>query len=208
MTERGQLYVISAPSGAGKTTLVHRLIQRFPDLRFSVSYTTRPARSGEVDGRDYHFVSQEIFDDMAAGGEFLEFAQVFDHHYATGKEAVNTLLDAGTNVLLEIDWQGARQVRQNMPQACFIFIMPPSVEVLETRLRSRGTDSEAVIQRRFGDAISDMAHWQDFDHVIVNDDLDTAAAQLAGILAGEAAQTRVNDPLVERQIRAITGSPA
>ena len=204
MTQRGKLYVITAPSGAGKTTLVHELIGRMPQLTFSISFTTRPMRSGEVNGKDYHFVSEDEFNNMAAGGEFLEHAQVFDHHYATGRHAVESVLETGANVLLEIDWQGAAQVRANMPEACLIFILPPSLEELERRLRGRGTDTDEVIERRFGDAVSDMSHWKNFDHVIINEDLDRATDQLAAILDGGGQETAVDRPELRRRIEQIT----
>ena len=135
--DQGRLFVIAAPSGAGKTTLVHRLMDTDPTLRFSVSYTTRPKRRGEVNGRDYHFVEADAFQRMAADGEFLEHAVVFDHRYATSRRQVDQLLRSGNHVMLEIDWQGARQVRANMPEACTIFVLPPSLAQLEARLRGR-----------------------------------------------------------------------
>jgi guanylate kinase len=182
--DQGRLFVIAAPSGAGKTTLVHRLMDTDPALRFSVSYTTRPKRRGEVNGRDYHFVEADDFQRMAADGEFLEHAMVFDHRYATSRSQVDELLRGGNHVMLEIDWQGARQVRENMPEACTIFILPPSLAQLEARLRGRSTDPEAVIQRRLRDARSDMAHWAEFDYVVINDDLNAAVKTMQAIIAG------------------------
>lgn len=182
--DQGRLFVIAAPSGAGKTTLVHRLMDTDPALRFSVSYTTRPKRRGEVNGRDYHFVEADAFQRMAADGEFLEHAMVFDHRYATSRSQVDELLRGGNHVMLEIDWQGARQVRENMPEACTIFILPPSLAQLEARLRGRSTDPEAVIQRRLRDARSDMAHWAEFDYVVINDDLNAAVKTMQAIIAG------------------------
>ena len=149
--ERGRLWVIAAPSGAGKTSLVRALLERDPRLKFSISYTTRPRRSSEIEGRDYLFVDEQRFLEMVEQQAFLEHAQVFDHWYGTGADHVRDLLDAGWSVLLEIDWQGARQVRQRAPDSRSIFILPPSAAELERRLRGRGTDSEATIQRRLRD---------------------------------------------------------
>ena len=148
----GRLYVISAPSGAGKTTLVKALMEREPAIQFSVSYTTRKPRPNEVPGRDYHFVDSERFEQMIAAGEFLEHARVFDNCYGTGVRAVQEALSNGEQLLLEIDWQGARQVRKRLPEARSIFILPPSRGALEQRLKARSTDSEAVIERRLRDA--------------------------------------------------------
>ena len=184
LADQGRLFVIAAPSGAGKTTLVHRLMDTNPNLHFLVSYTTRPKRRGEVNGRDYHFVEADAFQRMAADGEFLEHAEVFDHRYATSRSQVDELLRGGNHVMLEIDWQGAQQVRTNMPEACTIFVLPPSLAQLEARLRGRSTDPEAVIQRRLRDARSDMAHWPEFDYVVVNDDLGAAVGTMQAIIAG------------------------
>jgi guanylate kinase len=178
----GRLYVVAAPSGAGKTTLVRALMQREPRLCFSVSYTTRAPRPNEVEGRDYHFVTQARFAEMAARGEFLEHARVFDNSYGTGLEAVQSALREGQLLLLEIDWQGARQVRTRLPAARSIFILPPTRAALEQRLRARSTDSEAVIQRRLRDAAEDLAHWSEFDYVVVNDDFERALADLQSIV--------------------------
>jgi guanylate kinase len=178
----GRLYVIAAPSGAGKTSLVKALMQREPRMRFSVSYTTRKARPNEVEGRDYHFVTQTEFQDMAARDEFLEHAQVYDNFYGTGLSAVQSALREGQLLLLEIDWQGARQVRARLPAARSIFILPPTRRALEERLRARSTDSEAVIQRRLQDAAHDLAHWTEFDFVVVNDRFEQALADLLSIV--------------------------
>lgn len=178
----GRLWVIAAPSGAGKTSLVRALLERDPRLRFSVSYTTRPPRKAEVDGRDYFFVDKERFLAMVRDDAFLEHAQVFDHWYGTGRDHVADLLRQGYSVLLEIDWQGARQVRERAPEAQSIFILPPSVAELERRLRGRKTDTEAVIQRRLQDARGDMTHWREFHHVVVNGEFESALAKLAAIV--------------------------
>jgi guanylate kinase len=181
---RGHLYVIAAPSGAGKTSLVKALMAREPGLRFSVSYTTRPRRPNEVDGRDYHFVSSEKFARMVAGGEFLEHARVFDNCYGTELAAITGALDQGAKLLLEIDWQGARQVRAQLPEARTIFILPPSRAALEERLKARSTDTAAVIRRRLQDSVGDLTHWPEFDYVVVNDRFDEALAGLRAIVTG------------------------
>ena len=186
--ERGKLVVISAPSGAGKTSLVRELLERVPSLEFSISYTTRPPRDTEIHGRDYFFVQPEEFAAMRARGDFLESASVFDNWYGTSRSVTESLLREGRSVLLEIDWQGAGQIRANAPEAVTIFILPPSAAELERRLRGRGTDPEPVIARRLADALGDMGHWSEFDYVVVNDDLQAAADALARILDGRGEQ--------------------
>jgi guanylate kinase len=188
----GGLFVISAPSGAGKTSLVKSLLERNPALTVSVSHTTRPRRPNEAEGREYWFVTPQEFQERLKRGEFLEYAQVFDNYYGTGKATVAALLAAGRDVILEIDWQGARQVRQSAPACTTIFILPPSRAALEVRLRNRRTDTDAVIERRLRDAVSDMSHYREFGYVVVNDDFDRARDQLESILAGEG-QTLVSD---------------
>lgn len=185
MSKRGKLFVIAAPSGAGKTSLVRALMQRMPHLRFSISYTTRKRRETEQEGRDYFFVERAVFDRMVEQGEFLEHAQVFDNCYGTARAQVESILERGDNVLLEIDWQGARQVRRSLPECRTIFILPPSREALEQRLRGRKTDSEEVIARRLRDSIADMSHWNEFDYVVVNDDFERATRDLEAITSGE-----------------------
>jgi guanylate kinase len=187
---RGRLFVIAAPSGAGKTSLVRSLMEREPGLRFSVSYTTRPPRPTERPGHDYFFVDRGEFERMVANGEFLEHARVFDNYYGTARRQVEKALAAGQDLILEIDWQGAAQVRGALPECISIFILPPSRPELERRLRGRGTDAEEVIQRRLRDAASDMTHWREFDHVVVNDDFEQALADLQAIVAGQGAGTR------------------
>jgi guanylate kinase len=178
----GRLYVVAAPSGAGKTSLVKALMERESRLRFSVSYTTRKPRANEIDGRDYHFVTPGRFDEMAARGEFLEHAKVFDNFYGTSLGAVRDALAKGQLLLLEIDWQGARQVRAALPGARSIFILPPTRQALELRLKARSTDSEAVIRRRLRDARRDIAHWTEFDYVVINDRFEQAVADLHAIV--------------------------
>ena len=188
--QRGKLFVIAAPSGAGKTSLVRALMQRMPALRFSISYTTRKPREIERPGHDYHFVTREEFERMVADGEFLEYARVFDNYYGTSREQVESLLAAGDNVLLEIDWQGAQQIRRAMPECRTIFVLPPSQAALEQRLRGRKTDTDEVIARRLRDSIADMSHWSEFDYVVVNDDFERAADELEAIVRGSGEHLR------------------
>jgi guanylate kinase len=197
------LFVIAAPSGAGKTTLVKALVRRNPSLRFSISYTTRERRPTEEDGRDYFFVSPEKFAALRDKGELLESALVFGNHYGTSRSQVEQHLADGHNVILEIDWQGAAQVRESMPDCVSIFILPPSRPELERRLRGRRTDSEEVIERRLNDALGDMSHWNEFDFAIINDDLDTAVAELEGVLAGRGRNNRVDEPELAERIKNI-----
>jgi guanylate kinase len=202
---RGRLFVIGAPSGAGKTSLVRALMEREPGLRFSISYTTRPQRPTEEHGRDYFFVGRDAFERMVAGGEFLEHARVFDNYYGTARRQVEEALAAGQDLILEIDWQGAAQVRAALPECISIFILPPSRPELERRLRGRGTDAEEVIQRRLRDAASDMTHWRDFDHVVVNDEFATALGQLQEIVAGRGEATQRERAGLDELAAALTG---
>jgi guanylate kinase len=178
---KGVLYIVSAPSGAGKTSLVKALLKTDPAIRLSVSYTTRPPRPGETDGRDYHFVSRERFQEMLAEDEFLEHAEVYGNFYGTSKGSIARDLDAGRDVLLEIDWQGAEQVKRHFPQSASIFVLPPTFNALRTRLAGRGQDSEEVIERRLAAAAHDVAHAEAFDYIIVNDDFDHALQDLVAI---------------------------
>lgn len=178
----GTLYIVSAPSGAGKTSLVNALVAALPQLEVSVSHTTRGMRPGEIDGRHYHFVDVERFQAMAAAGEFLEHASVFGNFYGTGREQVARRLAEDADVILEIDWQGARQARAAMPDAVSIFILPPSRVELERRLRGRGQDSDEVIARRMQEAVSEMSHYAEYDYLIFNDDFDAALAELTAIV--------------------------
>jgi guanylate kinase len=205
-----KLFVIAAPSGAGKTTLVKSLLERNPNLTFSVSYTTRKKRSNEEEGRDYFFVTDEEFSRLYSRGELLESAQVFDNRYGTGRAQVEASFAEGRDVILEIDWQGARQVRQAMPDCESIFILPPSLTELERRLRNRRTDSEAVIDRRLRDAIGDISHWDEFDYVIINDDLRKSVLELEGIISANGKQegNRTDDPNVQRRVRLLLSSAA
>jgi len=199
------LFVIAAPSGAGKTTLVQALTRNNPDLKFSISYTTRPQRKNEAAGVDYFFVTEDRFAELVEHNDLLEHATVFDNSYGTSRSQVQKHLDDGHNVILEIDWQGARQVRKSMPEAVSIFILPPSVEELERRLRSRGTDAPDVIERRLRDAMSDMSHWSEFDYVVFNDDLDRARADLEDVLAGRGERSSTATPKLRAAVEEMLG---
>lgn len=178
----GTLYIISAPSGAGKTSLLRDLVNISKEVVVSVSHTTRTKREGEVDGVHYHFLDVDTFNAMAEKGEFLEHAQVFDNYYGTSQSRIEELLSTGIDVILEIDWQGADQVRKLMPDNISIFILPPSKKELRSRLSNRGTDSEEIIDRRMRDAENEMSHYGEFDYLIVNDDFNMALEELAAIL--------------------------
>lgn len=186
----GTLFILSAPSGAGKTTLAKALADALPDVAISVSHTTRAKRPGEQDGVDYVFVSEPEFLASVAAGEFLEHAQVFDNRYGTSRTVVERLLQQGKDVILDIDWQGARAVKAAMPQAKSIFILPPSREALAKRLAGRGQDSKPVIERRMRAAVSEMQHYKEFDYQIVNDDFAAALADLKAIITGKPERAR------------------
>ena len=203
--KKGKLFVFAAPSGAGKTTLVHAMVAKHPELRFSISYTTRKPRRNEANGVDYLFVSEEEFTRLRDAGEMLEYAEVFDHYYATSRSQVEKHLADKRNVILEIDWQGARQVRESMPECITVFILPPSIEELERRLRDRRTDAPEVIERRLRDALSDMSHWDEFDYVIINDELDKAVADLEAVLAGQGEACSTTNDALRRAVGRITG---
>lgn len=181
----GKLFILSAPSGAGKTSLARALIESEPNLAFSVSHTTRPPRPGEVHGVHYYFVDAGEFERMARAGEFLEHAVVFGNRYGTARAGIERLLAEGKDILLDIDWQGARAVKAKMPEAVSIFILPPSRQALEERLRNRGQDTPEVIARRLAQAVQDMRHYGEFDHVVVNDDFQAALADLRAIIRGQ-----------------------
>lgn len=182
MTRKGSLFVVTAPSGAGKTSLIKALLEATPDLKLSTSYTTRPPRPGEQNGREYHFVDEPTFLAMRDGGEFLENALVHGNRYGTSKKVIAETLERGQDLVLEIDWQGAAQVRGLYPDCVGIFILPPSREELERRLRARGQDSDAVIARRLANAQAEMAHAGEFEYRIINKDFDTAKAELERIV--------------------------
>ena len=205
MSNSARLFVIAAPSGAGKTTLVKAMVDRIPELKFSISYTTRKKRVNEVEGKDYFFVSEAEFEKLKATDELLESALVFDNNYGTSRSQVEEHLAGGHHVMLEIDWQGSQQVRQSRPDCVTIFILPPSRDELEQRLRSRKTDSDAIIDRRLNEALGDMSHWEEFDYVIINDDLNIAVAQLESVIDGSAGASKVHDDALQTRITTITG---
>ncbi|NOR19282.1 MAG: guanylate kinase [Xanthomonadales bacterium] len=188
----GSLFVIAAPSGAGKTSLVNALLNQDPRLVLSISHTTRQPRPGEVNGQHYHFVANPQFEQMVANGDFMEHAKVFDNYYGSNRNSVAKQLQQDRDVVLEIDWQGARQVRAAFPDCCQIFILPPSLKTLRERLTGRGQDSEAVIQRRMQDAQAEISHWKEFDQLLVNDDFNTALEELRAIINDH----RSNKPLI------------
>ena len=181
-TRQGSLFIIAAPSGGGKTSLVNALLRHDPRLVLSISHTTRAARPGEIDGQHYHFVCETEYEQMVNDRDFMEHARVFDHYYGTNRNSVALQLEQGRDVILEIDWQGARQVRAVFPECCFIFIIPPSLEDLRKRLTGRRQDSARVIQRRMRDAQAEISHWAEFDYLVVNDNFDAALEELRTII--------------------------
>jgi len=185
MNNKGRLFILSAASGTGKTSLARALVEQIPDVAFSVSHTTRAPRPGEEHGVHYYFVNQTQFDEMAAADRFLEHAKVFGNSYGTSRAATENLLRQGKNIIFDIDWQGARAIKEKMPEAVSIFILPPSRAVLKERLTGRGQDSPDVIARRMREAVSEMSHYKEFEHLVVNDDFDAALADLRAIIRGE-----------------------
>jgi guanylate kinase len=190
----GRLFIIAAPSGAGKTTLIDALLRDDPALRLSVSYTTRAPRPGEVDGREYHFVDEKTFLAMRERGEFLESAEVHGNRYGTSKAVVREAMAKGEDLVLEIDWQGAQQVRREIRGTVGIFIQPPSLEELERRMRARGQDSEAVIRRRLENAREELAHAGEFEYAIINKDFDKALQELQAIIRAERLRGAATNP--------------
>ena len=182
---RGNLFILSAPSGAGKSSLINALLKKHADMKVSVSHTTRAPRPGEENGVHYHFVSTDEFKALIAKDDFFEWAQVFDNYYGTSKQAIESQLDAGIDVFLDIDWQGAQQVRKIMPSVQTIFILPPSKEELEQRLNNRGQDSAEVIASRMAKAQSETSHYNEYDFVIVNDDFEGALADIEMIVMAQ-----------------------
>lgn len=193
---KAKLYIVSAPSGAGKTSLLKQLISDVEQLTVSVSHTTRQMRPGETDGKDYFFTSVDEFKQMIANDAFLEHAQVFDNFYGTSLQSVESTLNKGIDVILEIDWQGAQQVRKMLPNCHSIFILPPSIEVLQQRLENRGQDSKEIIARRMQDAVNEMSHYGEFDYLIVNDDFNLALSELKSIITSHRIEK-------ERQLKAL-----
>ncbi|MFO7604637.1 MAG: guanylate kinase [Gammaproteobacteria bacterium] len=181
----GTLYIFAAPSGAGKTSLVKALLDQTPGIQVSVSHTTRAPRPGEADGRDYHFTDGAAFEAMVEAGAFLEHARVFDNYYGTARASVDEPLRQGEDVILEIDWQGAAQIRHLYPEAVSVFILPPSQAALRERLQGRGQDAEAVIARRMRDAVSEMSHYAEFDYLIINDVFEVALQELRSIVIAQ-----------------------
>lgn len=204
-TSLGTLYIISAPSGAGKTSLVKALLESTDNIMVSVSHTTRPMRNGEVDGQDYHFTDVASFRQMITDNAFLEHAQVFDNFYGTSRSSALDRMKHGMDVILEIDWQGAAQVRKKMPEAVSIFILPPSRSELEARLRGRGTDSDEVIARRLGEAVVEMGHYREFDYLVFNDDFDTALQQLRAIVLARRQRIEAQSLKNEEALRGLLG---
>jgi len=179
--DKGSLYIVSAPSGAGKTSLLKQVVQSMGNLQVSVSHTTRESRPGEVDGENYFFISQSEFLERVGREDFLEHAEVFGNHYGTSKEALDTMLSQGKDIILEIDWQGAQTVRKAMPSAISIFILPPSVEALESRLQNREQDSDEIIAKRMHGARNEMSHYNEYDFIVINDDFDLAVEELKSL---------------------------
>jgi len=200
---KGTLFIVSAPSGAGKTSLLKELVAADPQLDVSVSHTTRTRRPEEEGGKDYHFIDEAGFVRMIGEGAFLEHAQVFDNYYGTAEAAVQELLDAGQDVVLEIDWQGARQVRKCIPDAISIFILPPSPQALCDRLSARGQDSEEVISRRMRDAKNEMSHYAEYDYLVVNDDFSSALKELDAIVRGLRQRQLVQADKLQPQLSAL-----
>ena len=197
MNSAGTLFTVSAPSGAGKTSLVKALVERCPDLCVSISHTTREVRPGEKDGVSYHFVTDTVFRDMLARGEFIEHAQVFDHFYGTSQAWVEDQLTAGRDVILEIDWQGANQIKRQREDSVAIFILPPSRAALLQRLTARGRDQDEVIQRRMDQAVAELSHYPEADYIVVNDDFDIALEELVHVI--QAQRLRVAAQIVRQR---------
>ncbi|MCS5589864.1 MAG: guanylate kinase [Candidatus Thioglobus sp.] len=198
------LFIIAAPSGCGKTSLVKALIEKVDNLCVSVSHTTRSARPGEIDGKNYFFVSKEVFDEISNNDGFIESAQVFDNYYGSAKQTVKDLLQQGQDVILEIDWQGAQQVKKNFKDAIGIFILPPSISALKERLTDRGQDDQSIIDRRMQDAVSEMQHFDEFDYLVINDDFNIALNDLNTIVYSQrlslAQQTQQHQELLKQLI--------
>lgn len=195
----GILFVVSAPSGAGKTTLCRGMFDKFPDLRHSVSFTTRPIRSGEQDGVDYHFVDQKCFDDMVAAGDFVEWAEVHGNFYGTALATLKNAAASGSDLLLEIDCQGARQIRNSIKEAVFIFVLPPDFLELERRLRGRETDSDEIIARRMLNAKDEISHAHWYDYIVLNDNLEQAGQRFSSIIEAERCRARLLTDFLKQQ---------
>lgn len=207
MSAPGTLFIVSAPSGAGKTSLVNALVERDARIRISVSHTTRAQRPGEQDGRDYRFTDRETFMDMVSDGRFLEHAEVFGNLYGTSSDWVENTLAGGEDVVLEIDWQGAAQVRRLRPEATAVFILPPSLATLAERLRQRGQDDEGVITERLAGAQEEMTHYAEFDYLVVNDQFETALEDLQAIVRARRLRQDRQDVALEAALRDLLSSP-
>ena len=194
------LFIIAAPSGCGKTSLVKALLRNSKNLAVSVSHTTRKPRKGEIDGENYHFVSNETFEQMISNNDFLEYAEVFGNMYGTAKSNIYEKLDSNINIILEIDWQGARQVRQNMPEVISIFILPPSKNVLLERLTTRGQDDKATISERMENSEKEMSHYNEFGYLIINDQFDSALNNLKAIIDDFGSNIKNNEFTLENQL--------
>lgn len=199
----GKLYIVSAPSGAGKTSLLSRLVPEDDALSLSVSHTTRAPREGETDGVHYHFVSLDTFEAELENGTFLETAKVFDNYYGTSEAGINAQLQQGQDVILEIDWQGAQQVRKRLPDVVSIFILPPSVEALRERLGNRGQDAEEVINRRMQQAKNELSHYPEYDYLVFNDDFETALQDLKSIFTANRLQMDRASVIEEKKLREL-----
>lgn len=202
-SRRGLLFIVSAPSGAGKTTLVRRLTAALDNINVSVSHTTRPQRARETNGVDYFFVDEAQFRSMVAADRFLEHAQVFDHHYGTAEATVESALNDGHDIILEIDWQGAQQVRRRMPSTVSIFIAPPSYDSLVRRLHDRGREDEQTIARRLAEAVEELSHYQEYDYLIINDDLEQAVTDLVTIVSAARLGAECRRPALDSFIQGL-----
>ena len=194
------LFIIAAPSGCGKTSLVKALMERSKNLSVSVSYTTRKSRKGEVNGENYHFVSKATFAQMITNNDFVEYAEVFGNMYGTAKSSINEKLNANIDIILEIDWQGARQVRKNMPDTVSIFILPPSKDALLERLKNRGQDDDEIISKRMENAEREMSHYEEFDYIIINEQFDSALSDLMNIIDDFGNNIKNTELLLENQL--------
>lgn len=201
----GTLFIVSAPSGAGKTSLLKALVETEDRIRVSVSHTTRPKRPGEVDAVDYHFVDREVFSRMVQSNAFLEHAEVFGNHYGTSEAGIREQLEQGNDVILEIDWQGAQQVRQRFPETVSIFILPPTPQALRQRLGNRGQDSAEVIERRLGEAREEMLHYAEYDYIVVNDLFEQALGELRAVITAQRLRQPLQTVALADRLKALLG---